>query len=85
MVVLCFQVTFTLQCVDDDVNTNNVRIEVHGPNSKPPVRMRWNSGQGYGEFVPVEPGPHRVSALTNHAELCLSINVFTTLYMPGHT
>ena len=54
-----------MQCVDDDVNTNNVRIEVHGPNSKPPVRMRWNSGQGYGEFVPVEPGPHRVSAQTS--------------------
>ena len=54
------QVTFTLLSVNDDVDVEQVCLEVHGPNSKPPVRVRWDGAKGMGEFVPVEPGPHKV-------------------------
>ena len=58
---MLLQVQFTLESLDTDVDPEHVRIEVQGPNSTPQYSIRWEGQLGYGEFVPIEPGPHRVS------------------------
>ncbi len=43
------------------VDKKNVRVEVVGPNTKPPVTLSWYGSTGHGDFTPVESGVHQVS------------------------
>ncbi len=56
-----FQVTFEVEMMEPSgVDKKNVRVEVVGPNTKPPVTLSWYGSTGHGDFTPVESGVHQV-------------------------
>lgn len=57
------QVKFTVDAVDGSVNKNQVRVEVHGPHTRPSVAMEWQGQRANCEFLPSEMGKFKVRIL----------------------
>lgn len=64
MILFIFhQASFSLRIDDSDVSPGDIRAEIRGPDSNPPVHFNWSGRNAEGVFVPKETGIHRVNIL----------------------
>ena len=54
-----------MNIVDKNVSREDVKVDVIGPDSKPPVHINWTGQSGTITFTPVESGQHQVRQLFN--------------------
>ncbi|KAJ8309855.1 hypothetical protein KUTeg_011720 [Tegillarca granosa] len=54
--------SFSLRIDDSDVSPGDIRAEIRGPDSNPPVHFNWSGRKAEGTFTPKETGIHRVNA-----------------------
>jgi hypothetical protein len=55
------QAQFKIECLEDTVDANDVKVEVVGPSGKVEARFNMNSAGGQGSCTPIEVGMYQVS------------------------
>ncbi|XP_061194598.1 filamin-A-like isoform X4 [Saccostrea echinata] len=53
--------TFSVRIEDDDISSSDIRADLKGPDSNPPVTFSWAGRVGTASFTPVETGIHRLN------------------------